>query len=386
MDIYLDNNATSMLTPLVREQAVRLLGQDLGNPASPHSWGNNAGRHLAQTRAVLSESFGVEETKFLFTSGGSEANTTILRSFARRHGRSAKFVTTAVEHSSILSTVRQLEAEGHAVVILPVDREGLVCASDLAYAVGTGPTLVSIQWVNNETGVIQDIPTLLEETHALGGELHVDAAQAVGKIPINLLRTPLDFLTLTGHKFHAPQGVGALYSRSPKLLAPLIGGGAQEGGLRPGTPNTLGIALLGTALSERLENFEQKVEYLRRLRDNFEERVLEGCHGSQVNGRVAARVPNTSNLRFPNLDGRALVAQLDMAGVICSQASACTSAIPEPSHVLVAMGLTEDEAWGSVRFSFSVLNTVAEAMRAADTVVTTATKLIQSEDTSSIAW
>ncbi len=369
----------------MKEQAVRLLDESLGNPASPHSWGDNAGRHLVRTRAILSEAFGAEETRFVFTSGGSEANTTVLRSFAKRHGRAARFVTSAVEHSSVLATVRQLEAEGHDVEVLPVDREGLVFQEDLASALGRGPTLVSIQWVNNETGVIQNIPGLLKTAHARGAEFHVDAAQAIGKLAISLADLPLDYLTMTGHKFHAPQGVGVLYANNLSLLEPLIGGGEQEGGLRPGTPNTLGIALLGVALAERLEKSEEKNAHLARLCETFERTILQRCEGSQVNSRNAPRVANTTNLRFMGLDGRALVAQLDVAGVICSQASACTSAIPEPSHVLTAMGLSEDEAWGSVRFSFSVLNTLEEAQRAAETVVGVVEKMVESEETYSLA-
>ncbi len=300
----------------------------------------------------------------------------VLRSFSPRLlGRKTRIVTSAVEHPSVLRNAELLAAEGADLVILPVNSDGIVKQEELARALQERTDLVSIQWVNNETGVMQDIGALAAIARKGGARFHTDAVQAVGKLRFDLSTMRVDFLSLTGHKLHAPQGVGALIAKDPRSLLPILIGGEQEREMRAGTENILGIAALGYALEERQNGFEEQVKALREMRDRFETLVRQVHTGVVVNGSGAPRAVNTSNLQFPGLDGRALIALLDQEGVICSQSSACSSSIPEPSHVLRAMGLTEDEAYSSIRFSFSVENSMEEAEEAARIVVATARRL-----------
>jgi cysteine desulfurase len=220
--------------------------------------------------------------------------------------------------------------------------------------------LVSIQWVNNETGVIQPIKEILKicKTHKV--PLHVDAAQAVGKIPVDVTEIDVDFLTLTGHKFHAPPGVGAVYAKTPKQLRPLIFGGPQELSLRPGTENMPGIVGLGKAAELRKNNFLKVVRKITEIRDLFETKILQTVPNTKINGNIEHRSGNSTNILFEGIDGKALVIRLDQLGIRCSQSSACTNMRPEPSYVLRAMGLSEEEAYSSIRFSFSEQNTLEE--------------------------
>jgi cysteine desulfurase len=232
--------------------------------------------------------------------------------------------------------------------------------SEVEAAITPNTTLVSIQWVNNETGVIQPVKAISEICHKQDVQFHTDAAQAVGKINIDLSALPVDFLSLSGHKFHGPQGVGALYTRNRKLLSSIIRGGPQEGGLRAGTENLPGIAGIGKAAELRHERLNQVLEKLRALRDRFEKQVVETVPETEVTGDSNNRICNTTNILFRGVDGQALVARLDMEGIRCSQSSACTNQRPEPSYVLRAMGLSEEEAYSSVRFSFSEQNSDEE--------------------------
>ncbi|MBI2570974.1 MAG: aminotransferase class V-fold PLP-dependent enzyme [Candidatus Schekmanbacteria bacterium] len=230
----------------------------------------------------------------------------------------------------------------------------------------THTPLLSVQWVCGETGVVQPLARLAAIAHRSGASLHVDAAQAVGRLPIDLAAFPgIDFLTFSGHKLHGPLGTGVLYAREPRSLTPLLLGGEQERGVRSGTENLPGIVGLALACELRRRGLPEAIARMRHLRDRFEARVIGEVVGAAVNGAGAPRVGNTSNLRFLGLDGQALLAQLDRRGIACSQGSACSSRRPQPSHVLRAMGLSEDEAFSSLRFSFSVLNTNEDVERAA---------------------
>lgn len=381
-DIYLDNNATTRIRTSVIKRLEKLLEEPLGNPSSPHSWGQRSREVVEIARSILAQTLGCYEEHVLYTSCATEANTMVLRSFSPRLiGRKTRVVTSAVEHPSILRNAELLASEGSEVIILPVDSDGLVDQDKLKSAMEEKTDLVSIQWVNNETGVIQDIAALAEITREGGALFHTDAVQAIGKLSINIANMPVDFLSLTGHKLHAPQGIGALITKDTKSLLPLLIGGEQEQKLRAGTENILGIAALGYALEDRHHNFTSHIERLRVMRDRFEDLIIESGDMISINGTAKSRTVNTSNLRFSGLDGRALMALLDQEGLICSQSSACTSSIPEPSHVLKAMGLSEDESYASIRFSFSVENTIAEAEEAAHIVIESARRLRTTTET-----
>jgi cysteine desulfurase len=270
---------------------------------------------------------GVASGQLVFTGSGTEANALVLGSAATPR-TTAKIVTTNTEHSSILKTCEYMTSQGSEVAIIPVNADGLIDLNQLDEAVTPDTDLVSLQWVNNETGVVQPVRQALEICQRKGVPFHTDAAQAVGKIPIDLVKLPVDFLTLTAHKFHGPQGVGAAYVTSSRRLQPLFFGGDQEHGLRAGTENVPGIFGMGKAAELRRRRFETVVEHVSRLRDEFEKRICERLSDVRINGQAATRVCNTSNLLFAGIDGQALVARLDQDGIRCSQSSACTNQRP----------------------------------------------------------
>ncbi len=359
-EIFLDNNATTKVLPAVRDAMIYALEDGFGNPSSIHSAGERAREQLLNSRDRVEQLLGGNAGEIVFTSSGTEANNLVLMSAAYRAGRGGRIVTISTEHSSVLKMVEHLRSQGVDSVIVPVLSDGIVDLTALDREITPQTTLVSVQWVNNETGVIQPIELIGEICRAKGIPFHTDASQAAGKLRIDLARNPVDLLTLTAHKLHGPQGVGAIYSRNPRWLVPVFRGGPQERGLRPGTENLPGIAGFGKAAELRANCLESTVETLGQLRDQFEHRVRRIIPDVTVNGNSQCRVCNTTNLCFHAIDGQALVARLDQNGIRCSQSSACTNQRPEPSYVLRAMGLSEAEAYSSVRFSFGVFNTIDE--------------------------
>ena len=341
------------------------MGGEFGNPSSSHAAGDRAREQLRNARSSLASLLGCQPDSIIFTSGATEANNTVIRSFS---GRGKRIVSTAVEHSSVLAALERTEGEGTEVVLLPVGRSGTVDPDGLRKAIAKKTALVSIQWVNSETGVVQPVAEFGRICSDEGVPFHTDAAQAVGKLPVNLRELPVDFASIAGHKFHAPPGTGALYLRGSAELRGLLDGGDQESGLRAGTENVPGIAGMGCAAGIRAGSLVETITRLGRLRDLFESEIMDRCAGVSVNGGSATRVCNTTNLLFDGVDGQALVARLDQRGIRCSQSSACTNHRPEPSHVLRAMALTEEEAYASVRFSMSVLNSEEEVAAAAEAV------------------
>jgi len=356
--IYLDHNATTPLLPAVRDKLLEIADAAPLNPSSAHSAGERASYELEIARGHAAALLGAEPGQLVFTSGGTEANNAVLA-----HGaHNGALVTSTIEHSSVLAMAEQLEDAGVPVCRVEPDADGRISADAVAQAIDEGAArgpvgLVSIQWVNNETGVIQPIEAIAETCRSRGVAFHSDAAQAVGKVAVDVAAVPVDFLTFTGHKFHAPTGVGAVYVR--RSIRPWSWGGEQEQGRRAGTENLLGIAALGEAARCRYEQFGAVQCHLEALRDHFETVLVERFPWVTVNGG-APRVANTSNLQFGKIDGEALLAQLDAADVAISQASACASQRPTPSHVLLSMGRSEREAFSSVRFSFGETNTEAE--------------------------
>ncbi len=361
-EVYLDNNATTKPLPEVRETMMRVMGEDFGNPSSAHSAGDRVREAMVAAREAVAQLVGAEADQIVFMGSGTEANNTVFNSVVQRAPteKRVRIVTTTVEHSSIVKMCDYLGARGVEVVSVPVDRCGQLAWEALDEAITPDTDLVSVQWVNNETGAILPIERVARLCQSRGVLFHTDAAQAVGKLPVSITELPIDFLTFTAHKFHGPQGIGALYVRSSKELLPLLWGGSQEGGLRPGTENVPGIIGMGTAAQLRLERLEDIQGLMASLRDDFEQSVIDRVPDVEINGDPDMRVCNATNLLFRDVDGQALVARLDQEGIRCSQSSACTNQRPEPSYVLRAMGLSESEAYASIRFSFSEFNTVED--------------------------
>ncbi len=364
-EIYLDNNATTKPLPEVREEVYKLLGDEFGNPSSAHSTGERARRHLANAREKVAALIGAVPSKITFTSSGTESNNMAFYSSTRGKGKKCRVITTTVEHSSIRKMCSYLCINGVEIKLIKVDPKGIIDLGELREAMNGDTSLVSVQWVNNETGVVQPVVEVGEMCRERGVPFHTDAAQAAGKLEMSVEELPFDFLSFTGHKFHGPQGTGVIYTKDKFLLAPILFGGFQEEGFRPGTENLPGIAGLGKAAELRKYDLTRLIFRMKELRDRFEAMVLDFVPGTRINGDIKNRVCNTTNIMFGGIDGRKLVRELDKAGVRCSQSSACTNFEVSPSYVLCAMGLTEEEAYSSIRFSFSIENTLDEADTAA---------------------
>ena len=359
-EVYLDNNATTPPLPEVRAAVLNALGA-FGNPSSGHSAGERGREQLRTARDSLASLVGCDPDAIVFTSGATEANNTVIRGFS---GPGRRIISTGIEHSSVLAALERCGRQGTEVVLLPVSRSGLIDPEDLRKALAGRADLVSIQWVNSETGVVQPVEEIGRLCAEAGVPFHTDAAQAAGKLPLSLRDLPIDYASIAGHKFHGPMGVGALHVGGGARLAGLLEGGKQEWGLRAGTENVPGIAGMGCAARLREESLDETITRLGSLRDRLEREIIDRCGGVTVNGDSRTRVCNTTNLLFHGVDGQALVARLDQRGIRCSQSSACTNQRPEPSHVLRAMGLSEEEAYASVRFSLSVLNSEEDAAAA----------------------
>lgn len=367
-EIYLDNNATTGVLPEVVDAVVCAMRDGYGNPSSVHQAGARARARLGDAREQVAAALSAQPRDVLFTSGASEANNLAILSLLDRPMRGYRLVTSEVEHSSVLEAAAALERRGQEVVVVPVEEDGIVSEDALADAILPGRTLVSVQWANNETGVVQPIARLLARARSLGAVFHSDAVQAFGKIPVDIGMVPMDFMSVSAHKIHGPLGVGALVARNRSLLTPLLFGGSQEQSLRPGTENVPAIVGFGVAASLRAARLGAIALLTREMRDAFELGLRRAGLVRGFNGDGAERLPNTSNALFLDTDGEALVVRLDQAGVRCSQSSACTNQRPEPSYVLRAMGLTESEAYASVRFSFSEFNCMRDVGDAVEAI------------------
>ncbi|MDW9567249.1 aminotransferase class V-fold PLP-dependent enzyme [Sinorhizobium meliloti] len=359
MTIYLDANATVCQLPEVARAVHATTALGPLNASSAHSRGDAARLILSEAKEAVCDALGSDDPdNVIFVSGGTEANNIIINGFARLGTR---MVASSVEHASVVEPVL---AYGGALI--GVNPSGVLCLTELRQAlnetIGAQPVLVCVQAANSETGVIQPLAEIAELCAEYGGEvyLHVDAAQAFGRMPLAL--TGVDSIAVSGHKFHAPLGSGFLYlsDRLAEVLPRTILGGGQERGFRSGTQNVPAIAGLDTAVRIRFARLEEIVSELTRLRDSFERLLLDAVPDARIIASQSARLPNTSNVMFRDVDALALMANLDGAGVICSNGSACSSMKPSPSRVLREMGLTESEAFSCLRFSFSVLNTLAE--------------------------
>ena len=373
--IYLDSNGTTDLSPFVRARLIDAEKGRLGDAASVGVVGAAAREEIAGSRESVARLIGADEEQIAFVSSGSEANVSVIRSVMRRSHRPVA-VVSEIEHSSTISLLPQLEEDGYEIRTVPVLSDGVIDLEALRSVVDERVGVVSVQAVNNETGVIQPVSEISAACQEVGTVYHCDAAQAVGKMAFDVRSIAADYVTFTGHKFHAPAGIGVIYSREGwSSFPPLITGGSQEFGIRGGTHNILGIIGIGAAAEKRRTELSSVISRMGELRDRFETTVLAGVDGCVVNGASDRRVTNTSNLQFAKLDGKALYAQLLDREIICAQTSACTSQYPEPSRVLRAMGLSYHDAFSSIRFSVSELNTTAEIDEAAAEVIAVAGRI-----------
>ena len=358
--IYLDNNATTPVDPRVLEAMLPFLGEQAGNPSSPHAPGRAARAAMEKAREQVASMLGARADEIVFTGGGTESiNTAIRGALAAQPGK-RRIVTSSIEHSATMNLCAQLEREGFQVVRLPVDRGGRPDLEEYRNALGDDVALVTFIWANNETGVLFPV----EEMAALADErrivCHIDAVQAAGKVPIDLGHVLAHMVSLSAHKFHGPKGVGALFVRSGLGLPPLLRGGGQESGRRAGTENVPGIVGLGEAAELAVAALPAEMPRVATLRDDFEAGVRERFPDARFHGDTAHRLPNTTNFALPGFDAQSLLAGLDRLGVACSVGSACTSGEIDASHVLRAMGVGDKEARSSLRFSFGRMNSARE--------------------------
>ncbi len=359
--IYLDNAATTPVTPKVLESIIPFYKEKFGNPSSLYSLGREARLAVDAARKTVAECIGADEKEIYFTSGGSEADNWAIKGVAGELAKRGKkhIITSKIEHHAVLHTVKFLEKHGFEVTYLDVDEYGLVDPEELKSAIKEDTALVTIMYANNEIGTIQKIDELAKICKDNKVLFHTDAVQAVGHIPIDVKKQNIDLLSLSGHKFHGPKGIGALYVRSGVRLENFIEGGAQESRRRAGTENTAGIVGLSTALKEACENMSDNSKKLTFLRDKLI-RELSKIQRSRLNGHPTQRLPGNVNMCFEGIEGESLLLRLDAKGICASSGSACTSGSLDPSHVLLAIGLPHEIAHGSLRLSLSSLNTEEE--------------------------
>ena len=357
--IYFDHNATTPLRPQVLDAMMPYLTSAVGNASSIHGYGREARSAVEAAREILAGALGCRADEVYFTSGGTEADNWALEGIARsRRGR--RIVTSAVEHHAVLHTCHHLEQRGYEVIYVPVDEFGVVDADAVAAAVDENTALVSILHANNETGTIQPVAEIGRLAREKGVPLHVDAVQSFGKLDLRVDEMNADLVSVSAHKINGPKGTGALYVRSGLEIEPWSRGGGQERGLRTGTENVAGIAGLGRAVQLRLEEGKALEKETGVLRDRLQQGLLERVEEVRVNGHPRLRLANTLNLSFRRVEAEAILLDLDLKGVAASSGSACAEGAPEPSHVLLAMGLAPRLASGSVRFSLGWGNTAAE--------------------------
>lgn len=359
--VYLDYNATTPLAPEVLEVMLPYFREEFGNPSSIHAFGQRAKAALYDARERVASLIGASPNEILFTSGGTEAdNLAILGVLEAAEGGRRHLVTSSVEHHAVLNTMKALAKKGVPVTFLKVDRAGRVDPEDLKSALTPGTLLVSIMHANNETGVVQPVAELARLTHQAGAYFHTDAVQSIGKIPVRVRELGVDLLSLSGHKIYGPKGTGALYVRRGVNVRPIFRGGGQERARRPGTENLPGLVGLGRAAQLAETHLAGEPNRVAVLRDRLTEDVLARIPGSARNGAEAERTPNTVNLSFPGVEGETLIIALDLKGCAVSTGAACSSGTVEPSHVLIAMGLSPQQVQGSIRVSLGRYTTAEE--------------------------
>ncbi|MEW6765261.1 MAG: cysteine desulfurase NifS [Pseudomonadota bacterium] len=362
--IYLDNNATTRVDPSVVEAMLPYFTEQFGNPSSLHSFGNKVGMALKKARQQVQALIGAEhDSEIIFTSCGTESDSTAILSALRAQPERRELITTTVEHPAILSLCQHLEKEGYTVHYLKVDGKGRLDLTEYAKLLSDKVAIVSVMWANNETGTLFPVEKMAEMANAKGVMFHTDAVQAVGKVPMDLKSGKIDMLSISGHKLHAPKGIGVLYLRRGARFRPLLRGGHQERGRRAGTENSASIVALGAACEQALSHMAYENTEVRALRDRLEQGILAQVPNAFVTGDPDNRLPNTCNIAFEYIEGEAILLLLNKQGIAASSGSACTSGSLEPSHVMRAMGIPYTAAHGTVRFSLSRYNTAEEIDR-----------------------
>jgi cysteine desulfurase len=363
--VYLDHNATTPPAPEVVDRMAAALREDFGNPSSVHHFGQVAKSALDEARSAVAGLIGADPSEVVFTSGGTESDNFAIRGVAEAlevTGRT-HLIATGIEHEAVLNTLKALARRGWRTTLLPVGPTGVVDPAALEAAMTDDTALVSVMHANNEIGTIQPIAELARVAKARGAVFHTDAVQSAGKIPVDVKALGVDLLSLSGHKFYGPKGVGALWIRRGMRLQAPVTGGKQERNRRAGTENVAGIVGLGVAARLAQTKMATEAARLAPLRDGLEEGILRAVPGTAVNGARTPRVPNTTNISFDRVEAESLLIALDLAGIAVSTGSACSSGTLEPSHVLKAMGFSPHRTQNSIRFSLGAVNTEADIDR-----------------------
>ena len=358
--VYVDNNATTKVAPEVLEAMSPYFSDLYGNPSSMHFFGGQVQRKVNEAREKVAELLGADPSEIVFTSCGTESDNAAILGTLDSYPEKRHFVTSRVEHPAVGNVATYLGRKGYRITELSVDREGTLDLDELKEALADGTGILSIMYANNETGVIFPIEEIGQIVRERGIPFHTDAVQAVGKIPLNLQKSTIDLLSLSGHKLHAPKGIGVLYIRKGTKFSPFLIGGHQEKGRRGGTENVPYIVALGKACELAKKNMKDENTRVKALRDYLEQKILEKIPNVLVNGDSNHRLPNTVSVSFEYVEGESILLMLSDLGICASSGSACTSGSLEPSHVLRAMGVPFTAAHGSIRFSLSVYNTKEE--------------------------
>lgn len=374
--IYLDNNATTQTDPAVIDAMLPWLGNLYGNPSAGYRFGRKAHQAIEEARGKVAGLIGAEPSEIVFTSGGTESNNLAIASALHTWSERRHILTGSTEHSAIYEACRHHEANGYLVTMVDSDSAGMPDLDQWTDALENHPTAIAtLLWANNETGVVSPIAEAAEACNRHGVFFHSDAVQAVGKIPVSVDAAPIHSLAMSAHKFHGPKGIGALYINRHTRFTPMTFGGGQENERRSGTENVAAIVGMGVAADLAGKRIEEGIHQLAARRDRFEELIIGSIPDVAINGRTDHRLPNTSNLFFPGIDGEGLLILLDESGVCCSPGSACSTGSVQPSRVLKAMGYSSARARSSVRFSLSHLSTGEEIEAAAQKVVEAVGKL-----------
>jgi len=358
--VYLDNNATTQVSGEVMSAMMPFFGNFYGNPSSMHTFGGQVAHKIREAREKVAELIGAHPDEIIFTSCGTESDNAAIRSAIYTAPEKRHIVTSRVEHPAVRALCAHLAGQGYRVTELPVDKDGRLDMAKYESSLTSDTAIVSLMWANNETGAIFPVEEAADIARERGILFHTDAVQAAGKIPINMKQNNIDMLSISGHKLHAPKGIGILYIRKGTKFSPFMIGGHQERGRRGGTENTPSIIGLGKACELARLNMERENTYVRELRDRLEKALLTAIPNSRVNGDTEHRLPNTTNISFEFVEGEGILLMMDQYGICASSGSACTSGSLQPSHVLRAMGVPFTMAHGSIRFSLSVFTTPAE--------------------------